>query len=164
MRTSRPRRLVNQVPIISGIAGSSAYKRRAVDLVRCLPDGGFEFVELKVASDTPLYAAIEVLIYGLLWLLSRESRMQLGYRSNPILDAPALQLSTLAPAAFYRGLPIFGLATAIDYGIALLGRKHGVVMAFRAMAFPDDFRWSMDGDVSALVRWFDSRTPVTPCD
>ena len=81
----------NQVPIISGIAGSSAYKRRAVDLVRCLPDGGFNFVELKVASDTPLYAAIEVLNYGLLWLLSRETRVQLGYQSNPILDAPALQ-------------------------------------------------------------------------
>jgi hypothetical protein len=51
----------NQVPLISGIAGSHAFKKRAVDLVHRHEDGSFEFVELKVNSDTPIYAAVEIL-------------------------------------------------------------------------------------------------------
>src|SRR5262245_27510495 len=37
----------NQVPLISGIAGPRAYKRRAIDLVHRDENGGFEFIELK---------------------------------------------------------------------------------------------------------------------
>src|ERR1035437_5414825 len=40
----------NQVPLISGIAGPHAFKKRAVDLVQQC-GSGFEFVELKVDSD-----------------------------------------------------------------------------------------------------------------
>lgn len=92
------------------VSWDHANTKERVDLVRRLPDGGFEFVELKIASDTPLYATIEVLTYGLLWLLSRRSRAQLGYASNPILDTPTLQLSTLAPMQFYVGLMPFGFS------------------------------------------------------
>lgn len=153
----------NQVPIISGVIGPRAYKRKAIDLVRCLPEGSFEFVELKIASDTPTYATIEILLYGLLWLLSRECRTQLGYPPNPILDTPALQLSTLAPAAFYTGLLPFGFADAVDLGISALGRQHGVTMGFRPMAFPQDFSWPLCSEPAELFHWFDDWTPANQC-
>lgn len=46
----------NQVPVLSGIMGRNA--RQAVDFVHRI-QGGFEFVELKVQSGTPLYASVE---------------------------------------------------------------------------------------------------------
>lgn len=153
----------NQVPIISGVIGPRAYKRRAIDLVRCLPEGTFEFIELKIASDTPLYATIEILLYGLLWLLSRECRTQLGYPPNPILDTPALQLRTLAPVAFYAGFLPFGFADAVDFGISTLGRQHGVTMGFCPMAFPRDFSWPLCSGHAELFHWFDDWTLANQC-
>src|SRR6266849_2360299 len=73
----------NQVPLISGIAGPHAFKKCAVDLVHRRGESSFEFVELKVNSDTPVHAAVEVLVYGLLWLLSRRDRCDLGYPAGP---------------------------------------------------------------------------------
>ena len=152
----------NQIPIISGVMGSHAYKRRAIDLVHRSGDG-FEFVELKVASDTPLYATVEILLYGMLWLLSRESRTQLGYPSNPILDTRTVQLSTLAPATFYANLMPLGFADAINRGISELGRQHGVAMGFRLTAFPRDFRWPQCDGHAELFHWFDDRVAVNQC-
>jgi hypothetical protein len=86
----------NQVPLISGIVGPHAFKKRAVDLVHRQSDSSFEFVELKIKSDTPVFAAIEIL-YGLLWLLSRRDREILGYDAGPMLDARELGLSVIAP-------------------------------------------------------------------
>ena len=40
----------NQVPLISGIAGPRAFKRRAIDLVWRQGESCFEFVELKMNS------------------------------------------------------------------------------------------------------------------
>jgi hypothetical protein len=153
----------NQVPVVSGIAGARAYKRQAVDLIHRLPHGGFEFVELKIASNTPLFATIEVLLYGSFWLLSRQSKTLLGYLANPILDTPALQLSTLAPVSFYAGLTSTGFADAIDQGVRALGLRHGVVMGFRQMAFPQGFHWpALTGD-RELLNWLDHREPIPPC-
>jgi hypothetical protein len=153
----------NQVPVVSGIAGARAYKRQVIDLVHCLPNGSFEFVELKIASDTPLYAAIEVLLYGMLWLLSRQGKSLLGYLANPILDTAILQLSTLAPARFYTGPIPSGFARAIDRGVCALGRRNGVVMGFRQMAFPQDFQWPASIGDWELLNWLDHRECVAPC-
>jgi hypothetical protein len=148
----------NQVPLISGVAGPWAYKKRAVDLVHQLSDGGFEFVELKVTtSDTPLHAAIEVVLYGLLWLLSRRDRELLGYGSNPILDAPLLQLSVLAPAKFYSDLALPHLPRALDAGLSVLGSRHGVKIGFRQTMFADGFQWPSPYDDGELLRFLDGR-------
>jgi hypothetical protein len=150
----------NQVPVVSGIAGSRAYKRQAIDLVHCLPDGSFEFVELKIASDTPLYATIEIVLHGLIWLLSRRNKAQLRYPANLILDTPALQLSTLAPAKFYAGLTSSGLAGAIDRGVRALGMRYNVTMGFCQMAFPEDFHWPAAIEDRELLNWLDRRAPI----
>jgi hypothetical protein len=109
----------NQVPLISGIAGTAkphAFKKMSVDLVRRQGESCFEFVELKVESNTPVFAAVEILVYGLLWLLSRRDRQCLGYAAdNPILNAKSLKLSVLAPQSFYSSrYSIDPLADAIN--------------------------------------------------
>jgi hypothetical protein len=154
----------NQVPVVSGIAGSRADKRRAIDLVHRPADGSFEFIELKVDSDTPLYAALEVVRYGLLWLLSREAKTALGYSANVILNAPALRLTTLAPLTFYASRTPPWLAAELNRGILTLGRRHGVDMTFCPMAFPQDFHWPAPATERLLMRWFDDRQMVEPCD
>jgi hypothetical protein len=134
----------NQIPLVSGIGGPHAFKRRAVDLARDWGDGCFEFVELKIDSDTPLFAAIEILVYGLLWLLCRRDRVRLGYSSaNPILDAQRLRLSVLAPYIYYANCPR-GLAIVINDGLRTVASRHGVAMDFRFTAFPAGFYWSSD--------------------
>jgi hypothetical protein len=149
----------NQVPLISGIAGPRAYKRRAIDLVHRDENGGFEFVELKVCNRTPVYAAIEILLYGLLWLLSRRDRHLLGYASNPILDASILQLSVLAPADFYIAFRRDDFPTALSTGLSILGKRFGVQMSFKQMVFAKSFRWPATPD-RELLYWLDRREVI----
>jgi hypothetical protein len=48
----------NQVPVASGLIVGAADRRRAIDLVHKRGERHFELIELKIASDTPLYAAL----------------------------------------------------------------------------------------------------------
>jgi hypothetical protein len=132
----------NQVPLISGIVGPHAFKKRAVDLVHRQSDSSFEFVELKIKSDTPVFAAIEILVYGLLWLLSRRDREILGYDAGPMLDARELGLSVTAPRDYYSRYAVAPLARVINDGFRELGEQHGVTMGFRFTAFPESFSWA----------------------
>ena len=147
----------NQVPVISGIAGSRAFKRFAIDLVCRRGSVDFEFVELKLKSDTPLFAAIEILLYGILWLLSRRDRERLGYSTNPIIAAPSLQLSILAPLEFYADTDLREFFTALDIGVRALGARHDVWMGFRATAFPSNFSWPGTYSDDELLRAFNDR-------
>jgi hypothetical protein len=133
----------NQIPLISGVAGPHAFKKCAVDLVH-RGERGFEFIELKVNSYTPVHAAVEILVYGLLWLLSRRDRQALGYPAGPILDAPKLALSVLAPRSYYSRYSVEPLASALNDGLVELGEQHGVTMGFGFTAFPAPFSWPRD--------------------
>ena len=118
-----------------------AFKKRAVDLVHRRDKNTFEFVELKIDSNTPVYAAIEVVIYGLLWLLSRRDRVTLGYPAGPILDANQLGLSVLAPQSYYSQYSLEPLAAGINDALHKLGDQHGAKMSFRFTGFPEQFDW-----------------------
>jgi hypothetical protein len=61
----------NRIPAASGLIAGAGDGRRAIDLVHRRGDRHFELIELKIASDTPLYAAVEIIGYGCLWLLAR---------------------------------------------------------------------------------------------
>lgn len=51
---------VNQVPTASGLVSATSDRSRNLDLVYRLAPDRFEFIELKIESDNPLYAAIEI--------------------------------------------------------------------------------------------------------
>jgi hypothetical protein len=102
----------NQVPIASGLVGVDADRRRCIDLVhkyedRCAPcQDAYEFIELKtsVASGTPLYAAMEILKYGVVYLFCRtdsEVSKFLAPGNHGLLDAKYIGLRVLAPEKFY---------------------------------------------------------------
>ena len=79
---------INQVPTSSGLTGPYYDKARNIDLVHDLGRGVWEFVELKVNSDTPLYRCHgQILLYGLLFVFAqRNHRQELGYDpSNRLL-------------------------------------------------------------------------------
>lgn len=150
----------NQIPVISGVAGSRAFKRFAIDLVCRRGSVDFEFIELKLISDTPLFAAIEILLYGILWLLSRRDSERLGYSTNPIVAASSLQLSILAPLEFYADSDLREFFTTLDIGIRALGAQHDVRMGFGATAFPSNFSWPGAYSDDELLSAFNNRVAL----
>lgn len=93
---------VNQVPVASGVF-SSGDGKRAIDLVQCLDEGKYEFAELKVAQDTPVYAAFEILLYGILYVFYRKHAIKQD-DSNPtkqILKANSITLIAAAPLKYF---------------------------------------------------------------
>jgi hypothetical protein len=89
----------NQIPVASGLVRGAGDGRRAIDLVRRYSAQHFELIELKIASDTPLYAAVEIITYCCLWLIARDDRPS---RPSPLLDAKEIQLS--GPGRLLRAL------------------------------------------------------------
>lgn len=124
----------NQVPICSGAAGSSADRRRAIDLVCQVGDGHFQFIELKIASDTPLYAAIEIIGYGCVWLLSR---LAPDRSDSELLKAERVDLVVLAPASYYDRFRLDVLAAALHDQVIALGGSLGVQLSFRFEVLPE---------------------------
>lgn len=127
----------NQVPVASGLAGG----RAAIDLVHDRGDGSFDFVELKVGDQHPVYAAVEILQYGFVWLLSRG---ELGYGDDfPLLKANEVRLCVLAPESFYRASGDdgrwAGFASGVNDGVAAVAKEYGVKMTFRFKQFKDSF-------------------------
>ncbi len=137
---------VNQVPVASGLT-QSAGGRRAIDLVHRCGDGWYEFIELKVGEGggTPLFAAMEILQYGVLYIFSRENARTLGYKEAGILGATGIHLKVLAPASYYEGYDLLWLEESINSGLArfLARGEHG-------------FEFEMDFKFEYL-----SRSPVT---
>ena len=134
-----------QMPIASGLFGASEDKRRAVDLVHSNGNGHFDFIELKIKSDTPLYAAMEILGYGLVYIASRMDRMKnLAYVSDqlPVLKANKITLCVLAPANYYSDeCSLKWLEMLINDGLDKLD-KGNLTMDFRFEQFPKNFLWN----------------------
>ncbi len=118
----------NQIPVASGLVADGRDGRRAIDLVRRVGDHHFHLIELKVASDTPLYAAVEVLGYAFLWLIGRNDR---PLRPSALLEASQLNLRVLAPAEFYAPFQLQDVEASIDAGVRSLGEQYGVSLSFR---------------------------------
>ena len=94
---------VNQIPTASGLLNSKVGKLHNIDLAHEISVGNYEFIELKWGSDTPLFAAFEIVKYGLLYLFSRKHAFELGYalENKPVLTAHAVSLVVLAPSGYY---------------------------------------------------------------
>jgi hypothetical protein len=72
------RRAAHQVPVASGVLDGNRDKKSCVDLVCRTAPGCFDLIELKVGSNHAVYAAMEVLRYGVLYLFSRRFAGELG--------------------------------------------------------------------------------------
>lgn len=149
-----PTKWTYQMPVASGLFGPISDKRRAVDLVHSRGNGQFDFVELKIQSDTPLYAAMEILGYGLVYLASRQDTARnLEYASEelPVLRAREITLCVLAPDDYYKNKNLYyklkWLQDAINNGLQKLD-KGNLKMDFRFEKFL--FTWKNNMSTSNL--------------
>lgn len=132
----------NQVPTASGLWSATADKRSCVDLAWRRADRIFELIELKVDSDTPLRAAVEIIVHGLLYLLAREHYTDLQLRSKELLQADEIHLRVLAPAPYYKPFDLGWLEQDLDdalpaFAAARCGKP--LLASFRFEAFPEHF-------------------------
>lgn len=109
----------NQVPTGSGLLNSVRDTHRNIDLACRRKDGSVELIELKVITESghPLFAALEILQYGILYMLYRIHELKQLEPPNSIpkfLDAKAIHLRVLAPLSYY------GQSKAAEGMLALL--------------------------------------------
>ena len=127
----------NQIPTASGFVGSRADKRRAIDLAYRRKDGSYELIELKVdkSGGTPMFAAMEILQYGLLYVFAREHKEASKFlkRDLELLRAECIHLKVLAPPVYYKGYDFAWLEKDINLGLVsfLSQRKVSFEMDFK---------------------------------
>jgi hypothetical protein len=145
----------NQVPVASGLWDDVADKRRAVDLVWCSGEKSFELIELKVKSDSPLRAAVEIVQYGLLYALARDRYSERERAIKDLLQAKEMHLRVLAPRIYYASYNLGWLAHDLDAGLRAFAfdRFGGLLVSFGFDAFPGDFCWPCaDADLVDSLR------------
>jgi hypothetical protein len=129
---------VNQVPTASGLASSRRDRHRNIDLVHRISPDEFEFVELKIESDTPLVAAMELLQYFVLFLFVRQTFPSLIVK-RIVFNARQLHLCVLAPQRFYREYQLQWFEQECTRGVSEVAADHAIEADFAFHAFPDDF-------------------------
>jgi hypothetical protein len=155
-------RWTNQMPTASGLV-TSGERQRNIDLVYRRDVREFEFIELKVGSDTPFFAAIEILKNGMTYLFSRRYRERLGYRESDQapLWADVIHLRVLAPVEYFHGYNFGWLERFLNRSLAALvdpmldGSLH---MDFNFERFSMSFKPEVRGE--DLVREMTLREPV----
>lgn len=131
----------NQMPIASGLIDEVSDKRAAVDWVYMEGDN-LNLVELKWASDTPLYAMFEILRYGLAYLFCYQHREAFGFADLPTMKVSSVKLTTLAPHEYYSGYNFGWLENELSTAINTLFKKesHGLLNCqFNCSSFPMKF-------------------------
>lgn len=129
--------------------------RMNVDLAHTVADG-FELIELKIESNTPYDAALQILRYGGIYMLYRlEPELASRFKSHPMMCAKRIVLEVLAPSPYYScgevDLPI--LETQLNREVETFGKSRavGVTLSFRFMAFAQNFVFHPRMDC-ALIR------------
>jgi hypothetical protein len=148
----------NQVPVASGLIASAREGRCAIDLVRRRGERHFELIELKIASNTPLYAAIEIIGYGCLWMIAHNDR---PVRPSALLDADNIDLRVLAPSAFYAQFALKDVEVALDVGVRALGARNGVVLSFAFELLDERIRPEAVTDDETLLTCLDRASSAT---
>jgi hypothetical protein len=164
---------VNQVPAASGLT-KAREGRRSVDIIHRHNAREFTFIELKalrpgerpIGQQTPLFAAMEVLKYGLLLLFCKKNRDVLfpsGIERRPILNANRVHLEVLmTPNCYLRSVKkvpfhIGWLNRLVTDGLNELNEyqkltncESGVQFEFSFKVLPRSFVWG-DEDHESLV-------------
>jgi hypothetical protein len=142
----------NQVPVASGLAGANCDRRRCIDVVHKRGDCEYDFIELKIDSNTPLYAAMEILVYGILYVFYRESDCLLEYRYNHeqenMLLADSIHLMVAAPSRYYSDAYRDVRNTKVDLSWLepSLNRALAQFLAKSEFQFKMDFKFMKLGD------------------
>lgn len=132
----------NDIPTASGLVNSRA-RQMNVDLGHRITGGLFELVELKLGSDTPYDAALQILRYGAIYMLYRlEPELATRFR-NEMTRAKGIVLEVLAPRGYYSlsDVDLPALEKQLNDEVASFANRSAtpVSLSFRFRAFPSDF-------------------------
>jgi hypothetical protein len=121
-----------QMSTASGLLGARKGKRRAIDLVHRNGEGHYSFVELKCKDSNPVYAAFQILSYGLAYLHARRVATVSQAAMPEVMTADFIDLVVVGPREWYDdpryksdgGRSWLGsLQTAIEAGLAALAEE-----------------------------------------
>jgi hypothetical protein len=149
---------VNQVPTSSGLVDPGDTHCN-IDLVE-RHGTNFSFIELKVKSNTPLFAAIECVLYGVVYAFTRRKLTQLDFSAEkkPMLAATHIDLVVLAPRPYFEGWDLQWLNDSLSSGLREYSRTLDYTFDFAFQSFPVDFVW--EGDSSNLQAVLDDRSKL----
>ena len=153
----------NQVPTASGLYQAHRDRHRNIDLVRRRGPGTYDFIELKVGSDTPAYAALEVVQYAALYTFARRHYTDHERAQHELLQAHTIHLRVLAPIPFYGKEPVAALERSISQGLAAFCAAEALAwqMDFAFLAFPASFVWPCGAaDLQAALQGIQPVVPV----
>ena len=162
---------VNQVPTSHLLITSTSGRNRNIDLVhKLVEEEEYEFIELKVESDTPMYAAFQIVISGLIYLMSRKfytsqyidsEEILKVIDSKKILKARKVHLKTLAPQDYYSDYSLSWLEDELNKGLeAFVSEKfNNIEIDFTFTSFPEKFVWPCKNN-NELVEALNNRIPV----
>ena len=135
----------NDIPTASGLVNGHS-RQMNVDLAHRVADG-FELIELKLESNTPCDAALQILRYGAIYMLYRqEPELVQRFKLHEMLFAKRVVLEVLAPLQYYssgdcdlRSLEEQEKLLNCQVETFAERRVVGLALSFRFMAFPPEF-------------------------
>jgi hypothetical protein len=147
----------NDIPTASGLVNGNS-RQMNVDLAHRVADG-FELIELKLESNTPYDAALQILRYGAIYMLYRlEPELAQRFKLHEMLLAKRIVLEVLAPLQYYscgnRDLhSLEEQEELLNCQVEKFAERRvaGLALSFRFMAFPPDFVYQ-PGMGCALIR------------
>jgi hypothetical protein len=136
----------NAVPTSSGLCGPRHDKACNIDLAYSACRDEYTFCELKWNANTPVFAAVEIIRYGLLNLFSRLKREKMGYPADhsPMLTAHTVHLRVLGPSAYFHkdnvnlGWLEVKLNDGLGHYVTQFKNEAGVKLDFAFESFSDD--------------------------
>ena len=135
----------NQIPIWSGICGSND-RKTSLDIGYRPSAGVFHLYELKIGSDYPLYALLELITYAQGYLIARKlaeatpnAAQNIKDECGGLLNAKQVTFSVLAPADYYstRKANSTHYAKPSELEIARMSVEVGLADAARNFGFYD---------------------------
>jgi len=101
----------NQIVTASGLSHDRGDGHRNIDLINRTGPDRYRFIELKIKSNNPVYAAVELLEYALLywWARQHPETHKSEREDKEVLSARHIDMEILAPIEFYTGYDVISL-------------------------------------------------------
>ena len=127
----------NETPTGSGLSEGASGDPGGLDFAYQDDAGDITLIELKVGSYTPVSAAFQVVIYGLLLTLARLVDKQIKIITNDVWrDTKHAHLRVLAPTSFYSDyLGLGWFEKRLDEAVSEFGSAHDLPMRFAFREF-----------------------------
>ena len=137
-------RWTNETPTASGLAEKGGREPGGLDLAYHCPPDRVRLIELKIRSNNPVYAAFQIVTYGLVLNLARLVHERLLHKNGPITiseqwrSANQADLLVLAPTSYYSEYPNLGwFEDQLKAGVVTFGKTQKLGMDFGFRRFDE---------------------------